>query len=355
MRNLMLLSLIGGILAGISCTVTHPLSNMTLNHNRTPSNQMHYAITDIGSLGEGQNLATGVNDRGQVTGESDSWGGFSHAFLWTKGRMKDLGVLDRDMSTGESINNRGLITGSCQIFQWTSCAFLYDGRDMVDLGVSGSGNAINSRDQIVGDTEGGAFLYNHGKIRLLGTLGGSSSEAHAINDEGQIVGGARIRSGHNHAFLFRSGKMRDLGTLGGSDSEAFGINSGGSVVGRSKVQGLKFHAFLWKGGTMRDLDAPDASDSCATAINAASEIVGDSQYRVRNIYTHATLWLGGQRIDLNSVIPADSGWILEHAAGINSSGQIVGYGFREGFDYRRGFLLTPITRDKQASLSDGLL
>ncbi len=43
--------------------------------------------------------------------------------------------------------------------------------------------------------------------------------------------------------------------------------------------------------------------------------------------------------DLNDLIPADSGWELIAARGINSRGQIVGFGYHgnEG----RAYLLTP--------------
>jgi probable HAF family extracellular repeat protein len=43
--------------------------------------------------------------------------------------------------------------------------------------------------------------------------------------------------------------------------------------------------------------------------------------------------------DLNSLIPAGSGWVLTSARGINDAGQIVGTGTISGVQH--AFLLTP--------------
>ena len=47
----------------------------------------------------------------------------------------------------------------------------------------------------------------------LGTLGGTDGFAEAVNERGQVVGGSE-----GHAFLWEAGTMTDLGTLGGTYS-----------------------------------------------------------------------------------------------------------------------------------------
>ena len=44
-------------------------------------------------------------------------------------------------------------------------------------------------------------------------------------------------------------------------------------------------------------------------------------------------------LDLNNLIPANSGWLLQQATAINDQGQIVGYGTLNG--QSEAFLLTP--------------
>ena len=59
----------------------------------------------------------------------------------------------------------------------------------------------------------------------LGTLGGSESNADAINSAGRVVGVADIAGDtERNAFLYAGGVMHDLGTLGGSYSEATALN-----------------------------------------------------------------------------------------------------------------------------------
>src|SRR5579871_3407416 len=70
-------------------------------------------------------------------------------------------------------------------------------------------------------------------ITDLGTLGGDSSWAAAVNAAGQVVGQSTTLDGNSHAFLYSDGTMTDLGTLGGTVSYARGINAAGQVVGGS--------------------------------------------------------------------------------------------------------------------------
>jgi probable HAF family extracellular repeat protein len=67
----------------------------------------------------------------------------------------------------------------------------------------------------------------------LGTLGGATATAQAINNRGQVTGYSATANGDIHAFLWEKGLMIDLGTLRGNYSDAYAINDLGQVAGQS--------------------------------------------------------------------------------------------------------------------------
>lgn len=87
----------------------------------------------------------------------------------------------------------------------------------------------------------------------LGTLGGSSSHARGINDQGQVVGSSQTAPGRFHAFLWEDGTMTDLGTLGGAYSKAYVISNHGQVVGVASTVTCWHYAVVWEDGIITSL------------------------------------------------------------------------------------------------------
>jgi probable HAF family extracellular repeat protein len=192
----------------------------------------------------------------------------------------------------------------------------------------GSGFAVGARDRDHGD-------WTATRLPGLASRDGFAWAA-AINNRGQIVGAAAVRGGWVHAVLWQRGKPRDLGTLGGKNSWAYDINDRGRVVGRSDTRGAddRAHAFLWENGRMRDLGTLPGRhpDSEAAAINEHGQIVGRTNSTSSGA-SHAWLWEKGKMRDLGRVLAGSE----SDATDINEHGQVVGWaGDREVFLYEHG-------------------
>ena len=158
------------------------------------------------------------------------------------------------------------------------------------------------------------------RLTDLGTLGGTTSKAIAINAAGQVVGESTIATGATHAFLYTDGKMKDLGTLDGGNSGAGGINRAGQVVGYSGAGRGDRRAFLYTDGRMKDIGTLGGPSAVAMAINDVGQIVGHSTDS-RGIQ-HAFLYTSGEGMkDLGALGGAQAkSW----ARDINAAGLVVG-------------------------------
>lgn len=201
------------------------------------------------SLGGIDSWTEAINAHGQIIGWSrlkdrdrkDNT--IYHAFVWQRGRIRDLGRLGT-----QAINDRGQILGSTG----RTWSLLENGR------VSTSGRlplsisrftpaAINDRTQVAGycttkdSSAGHPCLWEHGSVRFLGSLRGSSiGRSLDINERGEIVGHLA-----NRAFVWASGTIHDLGTLGGLSSSAVAINDRGEIAGWSTTTTGHRHAVHW--------------------------------------------------------------------------------------------------------------
>jgi len=198
------------------------------------------------------------------------------------------------------------------------------------------GRAINSRGMWAGglsDDQGRLTPAVTGPrlkgVRLLGSLGGQSGEAMAINAAGATAGYSYNADAHQRAFYARAGRkaLKDLGTLGGDAAVAYGLNDRGVVVGMAETAPGDFRPFMTadKGGEMRELTALTPYGGWAAAVNNAGQVTGIQFTDPGHAYARAFITdADGQDARwIESLQGTQATW----ATGINASGQVVGSGF----------------------------
>ena len=304
-------------------------------------------------------IPTGINSNGDVVGYFYLSGGGIHAFLWTKSKgTQDLGTLGSDTALASGINDRGEVTGFSHTGTRMAAFIWSENAGMRDLGTltggDSFGEAISNTGSVVGMSavNGGqppvhAVLWPYdGSILDLGQLAMNLDDSWAvgINGLGQIVGSSDMGNNTNHGFLWTAALgMQDLGTLGGTWSEAEAINDLGQIVGRSALANGSYHPFLWTQNTgMQDLGTLGPNSGYGRAINEHGQVVGDDG-NTAFLWT-ATLGL----MDLNTLIPATPIWRLASAGSINAAGQIAVRAYRYT-SKSSALVLTPIMSTALAS------
>jgi probable HAF family extracellular repeat protein len=292
-------------------------------------------IIDLGTLEGGyESVANAVNSSGQVGGfftntipDANSMFGFgfqTRAFLWQDEVMQDLGTLGGTDAMALLVNEHGQVVGES-----------YTNSDPSPYCAKFFGFALTT----------GAFLWENGAMKNLGSFGGTCTFASDLNNSGQIVGISTLPGDQlQNAFLWDDGALTALpNTFGGHNASAIALSSDGDVVGWGDLQGDKFvHASLWKNGVQTDLGTV-GKDSCsiASSINSKDQVVGVSVPTCDfSMPTRAFLFENGGIVDLNALIPAGSKLSLSSPETINDRGEIAGIGLTaDGNEH--AFLLIP--------------
>lgn len=335
---------------------------------------VHYRIVQLPTLGGSEAFANWINDRGWVTGAADLPGGKrEHAFLWQRNQIRDLGTLGGRNSLAWGVNDAGEIGGSSDTstkdsYDENFCNFIIDGKPehstrtclgfiwshgtltaLPTLGGNNGGvQGVNNRGQFAGNAETstvdpkcmapqvldfeGTVWEPNGRVHALPPLSGDAvASALAINDAGIAVGGSGVCANpaiSTHAVLWHGSRVINLGGFGGkANNVAFDINNRGQVAGFSDLASdTTAHAFLWQNHKLSDLGTLKGDfASFAFGINDRGQVVGqscDASFNCR-----AFIWQNGVMTDLNTIVSADSSLQLMLAESINQSGVIAGIAY----------------------------
>ena len=328
-----------------------------------------YRLTDLGPLtdlpGRSEAAVGGINNSGKVVASGTAEE--AYAAMLYDGTWTNLGTLGGTESQGYGVNDSAQVVGYSTIVDGLTRGFLWNpgGTDgvpgnpqmkSIDTlgGPSSKAFAVNNNGQATGYAETDqndyrAFCYSGGTISDIGALLGNrlpNSYGYGINDAGHIVGEARDSQwtwNSRSAFFYDGAMAVTIGPLpGGQYASALALNNADQVVGYSETVGGVEHAFAYAGGVMSDLGTLGGNNSYAHAINHHGVIVGLAGIDPFNDdLNHAFVYADGKMADLNTLLDAGgTGWILVQASDINDAGQIVGTGTYEGV--KHGFLLNPV-------------
>src|SRR3954468_23586034 len=250
-----------------------------------------YKLSTIGTLADKKmSIPTAINQKGKIAGVSSTGPFTEEAFLYNPRigtieavaskpanwltrafGLNDAGQVVGDSSFGTEGDGKTVPVRQAALFVNGSSASLIAAtdRDVESraMDINNSGVAVGFTGAKSGGAVNRAFAWTASTGSFdLGTLGGSSARAVAINDAGVVTGDSELYEnaspirGRTHAFMVQPSPrghadMIDLETLGGLFSYGTAVSENGQIAGYSTIdqtQGL-IHAFLYYDGQMRDL------------------------------------------------------------------------------------------------------
>lgn len=268
-------------------------------------------------------IPTALNGRGQVVGQlSDVVGDNSQAFVWSEAAgLQGLGTLGGSFAKAIGINDSGQIVGESSRFGPSGVTgfFVQPGAAMRRLPGLDSVAGINAAGQVAGaGAAGDVFVYASGLLTPVPNI--RSARVTGIADTGWLVGtrGAPLfyePGAPAPAFVFAGFPTPD-------ERQPPSISPNGRhIVGAFAWDGVSdAHAYLWRWGVLQDLTplAPAGQRSFASAVNDAAMVAGRMGSAASS---HATLWLDGRAVDLHMLAGLDGA--NSTAVAVNASAQVL--------------------------------
>ena len=303
-----------------------------------------YTITDLGAVGPtGQPFFITIN--GLVSGAATFPDNTLHAVLWYKGQRLDIATpgLGGPNSMAIGVNQWGQTVGEAETHSLDPKGEDFCG--FAALGLHSFGTSCLP------------FLWQHGVMIPLPTLGGNNGVANQINNRGEVAGMAENATTDANCpatapqklqfkpVVWVNGKIQELPTyLGDPDGAAFAVNDNGQVVGSSGdcttfspislVNLLPLHALLWQDGKVTDLGnlggTGHGNGIEAVDLNNQGQVVGNSDLKGDTTF-HGFLWTRHTGMQDLGTLPGDANSTV---TSINDAGEVVGVSLDASFNPR---------------------
>ena len=268
-------------------------------------------------------LPNGINAQGQIAGFANEQARQTrHAVLWERLPIKPGAVAIPE--TQENYTVHPLDDGGA---------------------LSSEATAINARGEIAGIrwTRQGicqACYWRDGLCNEVDSHAPVAWRPTGLNEAGDMVGWGRDALNNVHLFSWHQHVLTDLGR-----GYQIALNQRGQLAGDYETPDHRFHACLWNGKHRLPLPMlPGTNESHALALNDHGQIVGRASWSnslsnsklnfvpdteeksreeqgTKNGTPHPVLWEKGHALDLNTLVPAGSSYVLEEAIAINNAGQ----------------------------------
>ena len=299
-------------------------------------------FTRLPDLGAG-GFASAVNESGQIVGGvSDPATLGLRPAVWDNGVLRQLPTGRFDTAAANAINDNGVVVGIAnvgynqQAVEWVNGALI----ELPDLGEGSTASDVNNKGQVVGYVNSGdekfAATWVNGELTILPTppVGREGDKiwtfANSINDNGQIVGTAKVAFGSDKIGVQWLGSVGKPLPLDGSyrflETTAYQISPTGRVLftgysGPNSVFGINVLGSDLSVTTLPNL--PGAIAAYPTQFNDSGVVVGynhffDSTAGVAML--QPTVWRDG----VPTALDLEDGFRWGFPSGLNSAGLIVG-------------------------------
>jgi probable HAF family extracellular repeat protein len=192
-----------------------------------------------------------INDRGQILGLYEDARGGCHGFLLDQGRYTTIDFPGAPTQT-LGLNDHGDVVGTYVDIDGETrrnVAFMRDKDGYSPIPIPGALQSaafdINDQGQVLGaylDKDGTSryFVFGEGDLEIIDVLGAVQLLPFGINNRGHVVGFYLDTDLVRHGFIFQNGTVTTIDhPLASLDSEAHDINDRGQIVGLYESPGSR--------------------------------------------------------------------------------------------------------------------